>query len=201
MDTNRLKRFATEARNMLMQGVVHRLTALGFLPDGSLTEEPQQQGGGATFMGDTVTQDFYNKWQSLRRAVSERKIEEVAEGAAYTWFNRLVAIRIMVKNGLASPVLEYESDDVLIPILVSEARQGRMPEMDDDSLHKLTALLDDDSKTNEQFALLIVAYCHSNPVINSCFGHISDYTELLLPANILTEGGFVHMLNNAEFIS
>ena len=201
MDTNRLKRFATEARNILMQGVVHRLTALGFLPDGSVTEEPQQQGGGATFMGDTVTQDFYNKWQSLRRAVSERKIEEVAEEAAYTWFNRLVAIRIMVKNGLASPVLEYESDDILIPILVSEARQGRIPQMDDDSMRKLTALLDDDSKTNEQFALLIVAYCHSNPVINSCFGHISDYTELLLPANILTEGGFVHMLNNTEFIS
>ena len=201
MDTNRLKRFATEARNILMQGVVHRLTALGFLPDGSLTEEPQQQGGGATFMGDTVTQGFYNKWQSLRRAVSERKIEDVAEEAAYTWFNRLVAIRIMVKNGLASPVLEYESDDVFIPILVSEARQGRIPQMDDDSMRKLTALLDDDSKTNEQFALLIVAYCHSNPVINSCFGHISDYTELLLPANILTEGGFVHMLNNTEFIS
>ena len=201
MDTNRLKRFATEARNILMRGVVHRLTALGFLPDGSVTEEPQQQGGGATFMGGTVTQDFYNKWQSLRRAVSERKIEEVAEEAAYTWFNRLVAIRIMVKNGLASPVLEYESDDILIPILVSEARQGRIPQMDDDSMRKLTALLDDDSKTNEQFALLIVAYCHSNPVINSCFGHISDYTELLLPANILTEGGFVHMLNNTEFIS
>ena len=201
MDTNRLKRFATEARNILMQGVVHRLTALGFLPDGSVTEEPQQQGGGATFMGDTVTQDFYNKWQSLRRAVSERKIEEVAEEAAYTWFNRLVAIRIMVKNGLASPVLEYESDDILIPILVSEARQGRIPQMDDDSMRKLTALLDDDSKTNEQFALLIVAYCHSNPVINSCFGHISDYTEILLPANILTEGGFVHTVNNTEFIS
>ena len=201
MDTNRLKRFATEARNILMRGVVHRLTALGFLPDGSVTEEPQQQGGGATFMGDTVTQDFYNKWQSLRRAVSERKIEEVAEEAAYTWFNRLVAIRIMVKNGLASPVLEYESDDILIPILVSEARQGRIPQMDDDSMRKLTALLDDDSKTNEQFALLIVAYCHTNPVINNCFGHISDYTELLLPANILTEGGFVHMLNNTEFIS
>lgn len=201
MDTNRLKRFATEARNILMQGVVHRLTALGFLPDGSVIEEPQQQGGGATFMGDTVTQDFYDKWQSLRRAVSERSIDEVAEEAAYTWFNRLVAIRIMVKNGLASPVSEYESDDVLIPILVSEARQGRTPDMDADSQRKLTTLLDDDSKTNEQFALLIVAYCHSNPVINSCFGHISDYTELLLPTNILTEGGFVHMLNNTEFIS
>ena len=201
MDTNRLKRFATEARNILMQGVVHRLSALGFLPDGSVTEEPQQQGGGATFMGDTVTQDFYDKWQSLRRAVTERGINEVAEEAAYTWFNRLVAIRILVKNGLASPVLEYESEDVLVPLLVSEARQGRMPEMDADSLRKLTGLLDDDSKTSEQFALLIVAYCHTNPVINSCFGRISDYTELLLPTNILTEGGFVYMLNHTEFIS
>ena len=201
MDTNRLKRFATEARNILMQGVVHRLSALGFLPDGSVTEKPQQQGGGATFMGDIVTQDFYDKWQSLRRAVSERKIEEVAEEAAYTWFNRLVAIRILVKNGLASPVLEYESEDVLVPLLVSEARQGRMPEMDADSMRKLTELLDDDSKTNEQFALLIVAYCHENPIINKCFGRISDYTELLLPTNILTEGGFVYLLNHTEFIA
>ena len=96
MDTNRLKRFATEARNILMQGVVHRLSALGFLPDGSVTEEPQQQGGGATFMGDTVTQDFYDKWQSLHRAVTERSIAEVAEEAAYTWFNRLVAALFIV---------------------------------------------------------------------------------------------------------
>ena len=184
-----------------MQGVVHRLSALGFLPDGSVTEEPQQQGGGATFMGDTVTQDFYDKWQSLRRAVTERSMAEVAEEAAYTWFNRLVAIRILVKNGLASPVLEYESEDVLVPLLVSEARQGRMPEMDADSMSKLTELLDDDSKTNEQFALLIVAYCHENPIINKCFGRISDYTELLLPTNILTEGGFVYLLNHTEFIA
>ena len=184
-----------------MQGVVHRLSALGFLPDGSVTEEPQQQGGGATFMGDTVTQDFYDKWQSLRRAVTERSMAEVAEEAAYNWFNRLVAIRILVKNGLASPVLEYESEDVLVPLLVSEARQGRMPEMDADSMSKLTELLDDDSKTNEQFALLIVAYCHENPIINKCFGRISDYTELLLPTNILTEGGFVYLLNHTEFIA
>ena len=201
MDTNRLKRFATEARNILMQGVVHRLSALGFLPDGSVTEEPQQKGGGATFIGDTVTQDFYDKWQSLHHAVTERSVAEVAEEAAYTWFNRLVAIRILVKNGLASPVLEYESEEVLVPLLVSEARQGRMPEMDADSMRKLTELLDDDSKTNEQFALLIVAYCHENPIINKCFGRISDYTELLLPSNILTEGGFVYLLNHTEFIA
>ena len=201
MDTNRLKRFATEARNILMQGVVHRLSALGFLPDGSVTEEPQQQGGGATFMGDTVSEDFYQKWCSLQRAVQAHCIEEVAEEAAYTWFNRLVAIRIMVKNGLISSVLQYESEGIHIPLLVSEARQGRMPDMNADEQRKLKDLLLDDSKTEEQFRIPIVAFCHANPVINNCFGHISDYTELLLPTNILAEGGFVDMLNNTEFIS
>ena len=201
MDTNRLKRFATEARNILMQGVAHRFTALGFLPDGTVTEEPQPLGGGATFMGDTVSEDFYQKWCSLQRAVNNHSIEEVAEEAAYTWFNRMVAIRIMVKNGLIAPVLQYESEGVHIPLLVSEARQGRMPEMTIDDQRKLEDLLLDDSKTDEQFRILIVAFCHTNPVINSCFGHISDYTELLLPTNILAEGGFVDMLNNTEFIS
>ena len=200
MDTNRLKRFATEARNILMQGVAHRFTALGFLPDGTVTEEPQPLGGGATFMGDTVSDDFYKKWCSLQHAVEAHSIEEVAEEAAYTWFNRLVAIRIMVKNGLIAPVLQYESEGVHIPLLVSEARQGRMPEMTADDQRKLEDLLLDDSKTDEQFRILIVAFCHTNPVINSCFGHISDYTELLLPTNILAEGGFVDMLNNTEFI-
>ena len=201
MDTNRLKRFATEARNILMQGVAHRFTALGFLPDGTVTEEPQPLGGGATFMGDTVSEDFYQKWCSLQRAVKAHSIEEVAEEAAYTWFNRMVAIRIMVKNGLISPVLQYESEGVHIPLLVSEARQGRMPDMSADDQRKLEDLLLDDSKTDEQFRILIVAFCHANPVINNCFGHISDYTELLLPTNILSEGGFVDMLNNTEFIS
>ena len=201
MDTNRLKRFATEARNILMQGVAHRFTALGFLPDGNVTEEPLPMGGGATFMGDTVSEDFYRKWCSLQRAVKTHSIEEVAEEAAYTWFNRMVAIRIMVKNGLISPVLQYESEGVHIPLLVSEARQGRMPDMNADDRRKLEDLLLDDSKTDEQFRILIVAFCHTNPVINSCFGHISDYTELLLPTNILAEGGFVDMLNNTEFIS
>ena len=201
MDTNRLKRFATEARNILMQGVAHRFTALGFLPDGTVTEEPQPLGGGATFMGDTVSVDFYKKWCSLQQAVKRHSIEEVAEEAAYTWFNRLVAIRIMVKNGLIAPVLQYESEDVHIPLLVSEARQGRMPNMSADDQRKLEALLLDDSKTDDQFRILIVAFCHTNPVVNSCFGHISDYTELLLPTNILAEGGFVDMLNNTEFIS
>ena len=201
MDTGRLKTFASQARTILMQGVAQRLTAFGFNKDGSVTEEPREFEGGATFMGSTVSTDFYNKWQSLRNAIAEKSVEEIVEEAAYTWFNRLMAIRIMAKNGLIAPVLSYESDGIHVPVIVSDARRGMMPKMDDDSARKLAELLDDDSKTNEQFAILIVAYCHSNAVINNCFGQISDYTELLLPSNILTEGGFVHMMNNTEFIT
>ena len=202
MDTNRLKRFATEARNILMQGVKNRLQAIGFdLKTGKPTEMPQKMEGGAVFMGDTVTTDFYSRWMSLYNNIHARGIKQVAEEAAYTWFNRFMAIRIMQKKGFISPVLAYESEEVRVPVIVSEARQGRMPQMTADVHDKLMELLDDDSKTNEQFALLIVAYCHENSIINKCFGAIADYTELLLPQNILAEGGFVSMLNDTEFIT
>jgi len=201
MDTNRLKRFATEARNILIQGVKQRLLALGFTPTGTAIETPQKFEGGATFMGDVVSEDFYNKWMSLHHAVTSRSIKEVLEEAAYTWFNRMMAIRIMSKQGVIAPVLSYENEDVRVPVIVSEARQGRLPVMNEALRTQLYDLLNDDSKTNEQFALLIVAFCHENPIINKCFGAISDYTELLLPQNILSEGGFVDMINHTEFIT
>lgn len=201
METNKLKRFATEARNILMQGVAHRFTALGFQPDGTPVEEPQLLGGGATFMGDTVTEDFYHKWQSLAAAIRRHGLKDVAEEAAYTWFNRLMAIRIMTKNGLIPPVLQYESPGVYVPLIVSEARQGRLPQMNEEERSKLMSLLDDDSRTAEQFSLLITAFCHATPILHRCFGHIADYTELLLPANILAEGGFVDLINHTDFIA
>ncbi len=201
METNKLKRFATEARNILMQGVAHRFTALGFRADGTPVEEPQLLGGGATFMGDTVTEDFYHKWQSLAAAIRRHGLKDVAEEAAYTWFNRLMAIRIMTKNGLIPPVLQYESPGVYVPLIVSEARQGRLPQMNEEERSKLMSLLDDDSRTAEQFSLLITAFCHATPILHRCFGHIADYTELLLPANILAEGGFVDLINHTDFIA
>ena len=201
METNKLKRFATEARNILMQGMAHRFTALGFRPDGTPVEEPQLLGGGATFMGDTVTENFYHKWQSLAAAIRRHGLKDVAEEAAYTWFNRLMAIRIMTKNGLIPPVLQYESPGVYVPLIVSEARQGRLPLMSEEERSRLMPLLDDDSRTAEQFSLLIVAFCHATPILHRCFGHIADYTELLLPANILAEGGFVDLINHTDFIA
>lgn len=202
MDTNRIKRFATEARNILKAGIAAKITTLGFDKNGHVAEEnkPQLMQGGSLWNEQFQTEGFYYQWMSLYNRIQQKGISEVYEEAAYTWFNRLCAIRILQKNNLCSPVLAY-ADAARTPVIVDEARQGRIPQMKEELRQRLVELLDDDTKVTEQFAILITAWCHDNPIINLCFGSIADYTELLLPNNILAEGGFVDMLNHTEFIT
>lgn len=202
MDTNRIKRFATEARNKLKDGIAAKLTTLGFDARGNVPEQlhPQLLQGGTLWNGQLQTEGFYHQWTALYNRVQLKGINEVYEEAAYTWFNRLCAIRILQKNNLCAPILDY-ADSARTPLIVDEARQGRIPQMKEDVRTRLVELLDDDTKVTEQFAVLITAWCHDNPIINKCFGGMADYTELLLPNNILAEGGFVDMLNHTEFIT
>ena len=202
MDTNRIKRFATEARNILKAGIAAKITTLGFDKNGNVAEEnkPQLMQGGSLWNEQLQTEGFYYQWMSLYNRIQQKGINEVYEEAAYTWFNRLCAIRILQKNNLCSPVLAY-ADAARTPVIVDEARQGRIPQMKEELRQRLVELLDDDTKVTEQFAILITAWCHDNPIINQCFGSIADYTELLLPNNILAAGGFVDMLNHTEFIT
>lgn len=202
MDTSQIKRFAVEARNILKQGVINRIAALGFNDKGEVEErnKPQRLQGNTLFMGQLYDENFYDKWMALYNRIQTKGIKEVYEEAAYTWFNRLMAIRIMEKNGFTEPVLAFDDDRFRIPRIVSNARSGQFS-VDASDREKLSELLMDDTKTTEQFTLLITSFCHTNPVINNCFGGVSDYTEILLPTNILSEGGFVDLLNHTEFIS
>ena len=202
MDTNKLKKFATEARNRLKAGIAAKIITLGFDKNGNVPEHmhPQLMQGGSLWNGRLETEGFYHQWNALYNRVQQKGIKEVYEEAAYTWFNRLVAIRILQKNGLIEPVLAYV-DEARTPRIVDEARMGRMPQMQERQRQLLMELLDDDSKTTEQFAILVTAFCHDNPILFRCFGAMSDYTELLLPNDILTEGGFIDLLNHTEFIT
>lgn len=209
MDTSRLKKFAIEARENLIKGVVDRLKTLGFDEKGNVAESdrPVQMEGGAIFRGEIKSgEGFYKKWVALESAVKNHPhgpkvgLRQVAEEAAYTWFNRFVAIRILQKNRLIEPQLAY-AEGGRIPLIVENARQGRVPTLDETERAELDALLDDDSKVLEQFTVLIVAYCHTTPILLNCFGHIDDYTELLLPTNILAAGGFIDLLNTTDYIT
>lgn len=202
MDTNRLKKFSTEARNILKAGIAAKLTGLGFDRKGEVPEilKPQLLQGGTLWNGQTFPEGFYHQWMRLYEQVQAKGVNEVYEQAAYTWFNRLVAIRILQKNGLCEPVSTY-ADSARTPQIVNQARQGLFPPMEEVAKRHLLELLDDDTKVTEQFAVLLVAWCHANPILQRCFGTMEDYTELLLPANILAENGFIDLLNHTEFIT
>lgn len=204
METNQIKKFAQEARKVLLEGIDNKLGLLGFDKQGYIAEEkmPVKGTDHIVFMGKVITDmTFYDKWMSLRERIIEKGIKEVKEEAAYTWFNRFVAIRIMVKNGFTEPVLEYQSASLRLPRIVADARRGIYAPMSESDRASLMALLDNDALITEQFTLLIINYCHRNPILSACFGSMDDYTELLLPVNILAEGGFVDMLNHTEFIT
>lgn len=204
METNQIKKFAQEARKVLLEGIDNKLGLLGFDKQGYIAEEkmPVKGTDHIVFMGKVITDmTFYDKWMSLRERITEKGIKEVKEEAAYTWFNRFVAIRIMVKNGFTEPVLEYQSTSLRLPRIVADARRGIYAPMSESDRASLMALLDNDALITEQFTLLIINYCHRNPILSACFGSMDDYTELLLPVNILAEGGFVDMLNHTEFIT
>ena len=209
MDTSNLKKFATEARNILRKGVSDCLKGLGFDQNGHVQDDyrPREVEGGCIWRGNFVAgTDFYNKWVALEHAIINHEsgakggYKAVVEESSYTWFNRLVAIRILQKNSLIEPQLAYETGSRL-PLIVANARRNRFPQMPEDDLQKLKRLLQDDSKTLEQFSILIVAFCHSTPILSECFGHIDDYTELLLPQDILAVGGFIDLLNSTSYLT
>lgn len=203
MDTNRLKKFAVDARNKIKAGVEAKLSTLGFDSKGNVPDsmKPQLMQGGSLWNGQLMTEGFYHQWMALYDAVKKHGVHHIYEEAAYTWFNRLVAIRILQKNGVIEPVLTYV-DEARTPKIVDDARSaGRIPPMSEADRQRLMDLLDDDTKVTEQFAILISAYCHANPIIRKSFGRMADYTELLLPNNILAENGFIDDLNHTEFIT
>ena len=72
MNTTKLKTFAAEARNTLKRGVMNRILTLGFDEQGHAVQAPQEIEGGAVFMGETLSKDFYNKWINLRQRIEEK---------------------------------------------------------------------------------------------------------------------------------
>ena len=81
MDTNRIKRFATEARNILKAGIAAKITTLGFDKNGNVAEEnkPQLMQGGSLWNEQLQTEGFYYQWMSLYNRIQQKGISEVYE--------------------------------------------------------------------------------------------------------------------------
>lgn len=203
MNTAALKRFATSARLKIKSGVVLKLMELGFDGKGNVLDNimPQQIQGATLFRGQYYPEAMYAQWNNLYSRVQDKGIQAVYEEVAYTWFNRIIAIRILQKNELIQPVLQFVDGFTRMPQIVFDAKRGRYPEMTTEERMRLQAALQDESRVVEQFSILLTAFCHSNPILNNCFGKVADYSELLLPNDILADGGFIDMLNQTDYIT
>ena len=200
MNTNQIRKFATEARTRLLKGVRNQLKAF-FNEKGNPHIVPTLVQGGCIY-GETLRDEaFFRAWKSLNKHIELYGFKTTVEEVAYTWFNRLVAINILAKNSLAEPVLSFSNPLVRVPLIVEQARTGQFPQMSVNARNKLNELLNDPSKTLEQFSFLIDHYCSANPIIQKCFSSVDDYSFLLLPNNILAEGELIDMLNRSEYIT
>jgi type II restriction/modification system DNA methylase subunit YeeA len=196
------KTFAQQSRALLMEGVANKLLYWGFNANGSSNDEPNPVPGGYTFRGKVFDDETVPKlWKSLQQAIRNKGIEVVKEEAAYTWFNRMMALQIMSKNDYMEAQLAYVPGMSNTPQILQKARQGQYSFLSSNEQERLKRIITDFSKEQEAFALLLVGYCHSNKILNSVFGRLDDYTELLLPDNMLQDNGFLHLLNTTDAIT
>ena len=202
MNTNKIKSFAKQARIQLYKGVTNQLLFWGFDDKGNVNAEPESLPGGFDFRG-VIYNDVTTvpKWRKLKEKIQKSKesFKDVTEEAAYTWFNRLAAIKILEENNFLDPVLRFQEGSQ-VPMILQQAKSGQHAISNAAQKANLQEALvqNDDEKA---FAILITQYCNTHPLLKEVFGHLDDYTEILIPNDLLAADGFVAMLNNEENIA
>jgi hypothetical protein len=182
METAPLKSFATWARTALLREVTARIAAV--LAPGSSERVEQAKAVAA-----------------LEKAVYAAGGEDkgrvaVADKVAYTWFNRIIALRFMDANGYTGTgvVSPQAGVEVGQPEILAEAKRGVIDtQVVSDATGKTVAALLDGTRASgdpqrEAYALLLEAYCnHWHKAMPFMFEREGDFTELLIPANLLAD--------------
>mgnify|MGYP001447794792 CR=1 FL=1 len=197
-----LKRFSQESRKRLMSGVARRLLYWGFDAEGNCTESVSKVPGGYQFRG-AVHDDpgVPALWDALKVAIGRKGVEVIVEEAAYTWFNRMMAMQILSKQGFEEPQLDFAGGDSLVPQILKRAQQGHAPFLSPAEKTRLDVLIGSFTRDQEALALLISGFCHHHKTLSRVFGKPDDYTELLLPDDMLKETGFLHLLNTTDALT
>lgn len=210
MNKTAIKNFAIWARNKLIADIQYRAGLMGITADGIKDPLPQSNG----------TMEFYDIGTSEPYAITgdaipqRKKLVEVIrkkdkdsnyataykyilEEVAYTWFNRLIAIRFMeVNDYLPSHIRVLSSESGKIePDLVTTPFDA---ELAFTPAEKETVLrLKTENKLDELFRLLFIKQCNAlNEILPALFEKTNDYTELLLNLSVVDQEGVVYHLTH-----
>ncbi len=197
MDKNKIKSFAIWARRSLIAAVSEKANRIGIYED-KIIEATDVQGGFKLEGKEEIFSLPKKDRDALVKEVKEKGFEQVMEEVAYTWFNRFMGLRYMeVNNYLPSGVriLSSEIEGKKEPDVLTKVSEI-IDELGLDA-NKIYDLLDtgDTSDREKAYRIILVKQCNElGRIIPQMFEKISDYTELLLPDNLLEEGSVIRKM-------
>ncbi|MBO1687388.1 BREX-1 system adenine-specific DNA-methyltransferase PglX [Clostridium butyricum] len=195
MDKNKIKSFAVWARRKMIESVTEKAERIGITKD--KIEEVEQVQGGFKLGEETFYLSIKHR-NALIHQIDEKGFEEVMEEVAYTWFNRFMGLRYMEVN-------DYLPSGIRI---LSSSVEGKV---EPDVLSKVSDIIEELSLNGEEiyelldsgttsdrekaYRIILVKQCNElGKIIPQMFERISDYTELLLPDNLLEEGSVIRKM-------
>ncbi|NWC86627.1 BREX-1 system adenine-specific DNA-methyltransferase PglX [Pseudomonas reactans] len=175
METTKLKKFAQHARRLLLEQVGAKLSLVLYANSAARRENPQ-----------TVAR--------LEKQIAAGGHEQLIDKVAYTWFNRFCALRFMDVNSYTRiRVVSPADEGQFQPEILAEAKAGHI---DDERVpekvrQQIQALLSGNAPSHdpqqEAYRLLVVAECNAfHSAMPYLFERIADYTELLMPDDLLS---------------
>ena len=208
MNKTAIKNFAIWARNKLIADVSYDARLIGITEDGIAKPLPQSFGGTQFFDIGTaepysISGEAVRQRDKLIEVIQQKEkdtdyktaYQYVIEEVAYTWFNRLIAIRFMeVNDYLPSHIRVLSSESgKLEPDLVTTPFDAELPFAAEEEAQIFQ--LKQDNKLDEVFRILFLKQCNAlNEILPALFEKTKNYTELLLSLSVIDQDGVVYHL-------
>lgn len=208
MNKTAIKNFAIWARNKLIADVSYDARLIGITEDGIAKPLPQSFGGTQFFDIGTaepysISGEAVRQRDKLIEVIQQKEkdtdyktaYQYVIEEVAYTWFNRLIAIRFMeVNDYLPSHIRVLSSESgKLEPDLVTTPFDAELPFTAEEEAQIFQ--LKQDNKLDEVFRILFLKQCNAlNEILPALFEKTKNYTELLLSLSVIDQDGVIYHL-------
>ena len=187
MNKNAIKKYAVWARRELIDRVSKKAMRYGIASE--IPADPEADSVDGRLLSDTEKKQR----AALIKKVASHGYAQTMEEAAYTWFNRFAALRFMEVNGYLPSHVRVFTNDVgeFKPQILAEAIHLDLPGLDKEKVYALKEGNDEEAL----FRYLIIVQCNAlNEILPGMFQRLEDFTELLLPDNLLREGSVIERL-------